>query len=611
MAMIQQNPSSRNTVELDASQRAAVDIEPDERQIVIAGPGSGKTEVVSALVEHLVVEKDVDPMDGVLVISFSNAAVHTVDARLRDRGIPPVTVQTMDSLAGEILAAADDADLTGLTFDMRIDRAVRLLREDDDATERFADVEHLVVDEVQDVVGIRADFLLAIIDSLPEDAGVSLLGDPAQGIYDFQLRSHGKGGKPFSTTTSQELLHRVCRSAGVTTKHLTGQYRATSDDAREAAALRTAVLDEAQLGDFEDFEAGVITMGSIGHVMELASRWDGTTAFLTQTNGQAMLVAQEISHAGFPVEVRRTARQRVLASWIARLLADAPTRTVTQTEIEAFITKKALALDPMVTWRVLRSTAGSKGSEVDIPQLAKRLRAPRALPPDLLDQPSSPFVVSTIHRAKGLEFDNVVLVDFPDKPWLKNDVNLSESARTRFVALTRARCQILRAEGPDDRRLHQFSRPSLHAKRWYRGGPKKCHTFGYEIRVDDVCREEPCGADPQLAQEHLAARVEPGDSLRLVLDPHRSTPSRPIYDVIHDDVVVARTSVAFGEDLAARVGARDKTTTPWPRMDGARVESVATVAGDPQQGPVGRHGLWLAPVITGILALDWSKDDEA
>ncbi|MFF0903448.1 UNVERIFIED_CONTAM: AAA family ATPase [Kocuria sp. CPCC 205316] len=607
---VHQDASSRLSPDLDESQVLAIKIAPEHRQIVIAGPGSGKTEVVSALVEHLVVDEDVDPADGILVISFSNAAVHTVDGRLRSRGIAPVTVQTMDSLASEILMAADDVEIDSLTFDRRIELAVRLLRESDAAVERFANVEHLIVDEVQDVVGIRADFLLAIVDVLPEETGLSLLGDPAQGIYDFQIRPERGKKKPISATTSQDLLQRLSRMDGVERKRLTGQYRAASDDAREAAGLGPSVLSGGQLGELEDFEAGVRFIGSVEHVVELANEWDGVTAFLTQNNGQAMLVAERVAEMGARVEVRRSAQQRVLASWIARLLANSPTRSVSQAEVEKLIAAETPGLDAAIVWRTLKSAAGGKGSEIDIPRLVNRLKARRALPPDLLDAPSAPFVVSTIHRAKGLEFDNVVLIDFPEKSWADDDVDISEDARTRFVALTRARIRIVRTEGPDDRSLRQFSRASLHSHRWYRGGWQKWMTFGYEMRVDDIDRDGPGGIDPQLAQECLVRQVRVGDTIRLVLDLQRSTPSYPVYDMVHGDVVVARTSVTFGEDLATRIGTPDKMKRPWPNLAGARVETIATVAGTPQSGPVGRHGLWLAPVVTGILTIDWSRDDE-
>src|SRR5690606_37361392 len=88
-------------IALDLSQRAAATVAPSERQIVIAGPGSGKTEVVSHLVEHLVEDLGVDAAEGLVVLSFSNAAVFAADARLRARRAGPVDVQTVDSLAGE------------------------------------------------------------------------------------------------------------------------------------------------------------------------------------------------------------------------------------------------------------------------------------------------------------------------------------------------------------------------------------------------------------------------------------------------------------------------------------------------------------------------------
>lgn len=76
--------------EPDESQRAAIEVDADTRQIVIAGPGSGKTQVVSALVERLLEDCDVDANEGLLVLSFSNAAVFAVDQRLAARGVAPI-----------------------------------------------------------------------------------------------------------------------------------------------------------------------------------------------------------------------------------------------------------------------------------------------------------------------------------------------------------------------------------------------------------------------------------------------------------------------------------------------------------------------------------------
>lgn len=584
----------------DPSQLSAIEVPPSGRQIVLAGPGSGKTEVVSALVARLL-DEGVDAADGLLVISFSNAAVHAVDTRLRERGTAPVAVQTMDSLAGEILRDLSDEEVTG--FDRRVTAATRALA--DDSWDRLDALEHLVVDEIQDVVGVRADFLLALLDALPGDCGFTLLGDPAQGIYDWQLRGDER---PLSSTTSSELLARVEKMEGVEVKHLTGQYRARSRDARRAIALREEALRGDPDGRIEQFLADLVPVGSVDDAVASARGWSGTTVFLTRNNGQALLTAGAIAATGVAVEVRRSAQQRVLASWIARVLGDHPTPGVTRDELEQRVTAVRPDLDPADLWRAMRSVARGRGREVDLAALAAGLRRPRPLVPDLLEPVRSPFVVSTVHRAKGLEFDNVVHVDFPEKPWIdESDEDEDDEYRVLFVAVSRAREVLARADGPDDRRVRS-SRRSDGSRRWYLGGRAKWMTLGYELRPDDLDRSGPPGDDPAATQRHLAERVRPGDPLTIRIDLRRSTLRQPVWELVHDGVLVGRTSPEFGESFSRKVGPRERSSRGWPRLSGARVEGVATVAGDPQPGPVGRHGLWLAPVSPGMLTIDWNGD---
>lgn len=590
-------------VRLDQSQRLAVEIEPGTRQIVIAGPGTGKTEVVSNLIAHLVEDAEVDGTNGVLVISFSNAAVHAADARVRANGVGPVTVQTTDSLAGELVNDLSDDDASGLGFDRRVELATKLLN--DDGWDRLTELEHLIVDEVQDIVGVRADFLVALLEHLPHEAGFSLLGDPAQGIYDFQIHAENE---PISTTPSAALLAVATRLGNVEVKHLTGQYRAESLDARKVVELRDTVLKGNGASLLDDFFADLVPMGSIADVVDASGGWSGTTAFLTANNGQALLVARALAEAGASAEVRRSAQQRVHSAWIARLLADNPTAGVTRDELDRLVRARMPGLDAGALWRALRSVAGGRGREVDLCRLSAGLRRPRPLVPDLVDVPALPFVVSTVHRAKGLEFDNVVVVDFPEKHWLEDDGDPDEAVRERFVALSRARRLILRAQGPDDRNLRQLALRSMRASRWYVGGRSKWMTFGYELRVDDFDRSAPPGVDKFAAQEHISHRVRPGDPLEFRLDVEMSTLGVPVWSIEHDGVVIGHTSGDFGRDLVARIETLENKKRNWPGLSGARVESVVTVAGEPQDGDIGRHGLWLAPVSAGMLQIEWNGD---
>ncbi|MEK8226500.1 hypothetical protein NKG05_11080 [Oerskovia sp. M15] len=129
--------------------------------------------------------------------------------------------------------------------------------------------------------------------------------------------------------------------------------------------------------------------------------------------------------------------------------------------------------------------------------------------------------------------------------------------------------------------------------------------------MGDIDTTTPGGENLAQAQDHLATYVQSGDRLNLVLDQDRSSLTAPIYKLVHEDVPVARTSRGFGEDLVARIRTIERGRRSWPKLSGARVESVATVAGEAQSGTVGRHGLWLAPAIAGIVDLDWKEDPRA
>ena len=247
-------------VALDESQLAAVQIEPDERQIVIAGPGSGKTEVVSALIEHLTEEMDVDPVDGLLVISFSNAAVHAAESRLRAHGAAPVSVQTMDSLAAEILRelATEDHSGPGLRRQSRRSHAShgggRM------GPDRRPSASH----RRRGPGRCRGPGGLPSVDHLRHAVRCWIQPARRSGSGDLRLPASTdtrRGRAPASTTTSAQLLESVAEAHAPTLRKLTGQYRASSRDSQAAMRLRDAALPEGDPTALEDFFADLVHLG--------------------------------------------------------------------------------------------------------------------------------------------------------------------------------------------------------------------------------------------------------------------------------------------------------------------------------------------------------------
>ena len=101
-----------------------------------------------------------------------------------------VRITTSDSHAWSLRAGFEDEGIPNTfgegSYDVSIKQAVELFRnENPDLLDFMSRVEHFIVDEAQDVVGVRADLILEMLGSLSEDCGVTILADPAQAIYGF------------------------------------------------------------------------------------------------------------------------------------------------------------------------------------------------------------------------------------------------------------------------------------------------------------------------------------------------------------------------------------------------------------------------------------------
>lgn len=591
--------SERAQLRLDADQSTAVEIDPGVRQIVLAGPGSGKTEVVSALLEFLVDEEDVSPTEELLVVSFSRAAVSAVRRRTARDGRARVTVRTLDSLAARVLEDLDeDETWRTMSFDRRIVRATRLLAEA--ASDEIDVLRHFVVDEVQDVVGVRAEFLIVLLEALPDSAGFTLLGDPMQAVYDFQLTER-------HSMRSSELLSKVRAWEGVVERRLHGQYRAKSPDTARLLGMGAQLAGLAGPSQASMLEQEIGKLPGVGAVDALAGvlpRWKGTTVCLCLTNGEALVLTDRLWECGIEAQLQRSAQEPAASPLIARLMGDAPGGRMGRDELlerargngvdqpERFV----LALADLVRGR---------GHDIDVQGVARRLSS-AVVPVELQLQASSQVIASTVHRSKGLEFDNVALMGA--EGWLRRHEEESEleaAVRTAFVALTRSKERLLVADTAASWNVVLDKRSG----RWIRRGRERWQTFGFEIRGGDTRAPLPPGDEPGSVQAYLAGRVAVGDPVELLIDRQRSTLELPVYEVRHRGVLVGRTTEEFGTTFVRRIGPGAKRQKVWPELSGARVEGVETVGGPPQThgsfDGAGRWGIWLSVRVAGMVHLAW------
>lgn len=595
--------TSRN-ITLNAEQLRVVEADVDARLLVLAGAGQGKTEVVANRIEALVRQADLSASEEILVLSFSRAAVSAVKSRLNLRDVAVPNVRTFDSFANLLLQDAGIEPKGG--FDDRIRRATQVLEGGGDTPDTVDPLKHIFIDEVQDLVGDRADFVLALLRRLGDDAGITALGDPLQGVYDFQL----EGSK--SKTKSKDLFEAFKTEFGCGLVNFQRNYRA-----RGIGPKRVVMLGKELDQHWEDKD-GAGAKSCLEEVVEelpqhgVIGRWfdevaqDGrTTAILCATNADALRVSRFLRWKEVAHTIRRLAQDFGAARWVAQALGPLPGPKERRSEVEGALGKLLDETEAAAGWRELKLLEGrsTEFDALDLIRVHKRIRA-GAIPLALTEPDNSSVVVSTIHRAKGLEFDRVFLV----KPtWLPDEESWTRVCRD-YVALSRARDEITVCEyGRPKASITEF-RGRFQRRKWS-PRTKRHWTESVEFQYNDIEVGVPACTGVVSAlevQAMLAIDGLAGSPLHLQLDEVVSTPEVPSYLILTEDGrLVGRTSDHFNTDFVRAFGCRKG----YPVIvDGLTLASVETVAGDARYSEdvgLGTSGFWLVPRATGLVRPDW------
>lgn len=458
------------------------------RMLVEAGPGTGKTEMAALRLAGLI-RSELSPGQ-ILVLSFSRSAVRTLTRRL-SRVVEPedrlleelrhVSIRTFDSWAFRMLRLLGGAPSTLLAreHDDNIAELTALISGSrrDEVRTLIGDRRHLIVDEFQDLPGVRGKLVLALLDLLASPGcpgcGFTILGDPAQAIYGFAARSASSEAFPGPA----EYWRRVVAAYGaeLDKRTLRRNYRAEAPLAELSAKLRSELLSRRP--DEEKLRFVRETIAALpAPAQPIGSEWiqngdSGSRAVLTRTNGEALRVLQklfgtEIEGPTTPVRLRAGNYSPLPPAWIAALLRRLRSPSLTRSQfgkIYAYLTEQwdeairlKLGLPPEeAAWARLARASGAADdtSAIQVPDLRARLSWPDAFPDD---QPVSDegVIVTTIHQSKGMEFDVVTVLDAsgdddapedgaedPEKP------SAAEEANVGYVAVTRASRVLARMDG--------------------------------------------------------------------------------------------------------------------------------------------------------------------
>lgn len=453
----------------------------DARVIVEAGPGTGKTETVAHRLIHLL--SSGSKPSQILVLSFSRNAVRTLLRRIASlqgaasesaEDLRYLSVRTFDSWTFRMLRQLNHspAELLCGSHDDNIELLISGLRgvHHAAAAHILAEIRHIIVDEFQDLSGVRGSLVLEVLSLLapPDRAGVgfTVLCDPAQAIYAFALRNCPAG---HTDLTSGALLATIRKSygTGVSTLTLDHNYRATERLGSLAANLRRLLLrrtkGSTKLKAMREIMARIRVTEEGLQPGSLVTSEVRNAAILTATNGDAIRVARKLlsasTDASVPIILHSSSQPRFVPPWIGALLGPLQSSTLSRSQFQKIYDfqyggngqSKAAALNvpaAEVAWQrlVKACDAGSGATVIDAGALRTRLHWADLLPDD--EGAVGPGIhVMTIHQSKGMEFDTVAVMpaSLLEREFETEHEEL-EAANVLFVGVTRAAKTLLRVE---------------------------------------------------------------------------------------------------------------------------------------------------------------------
>lgn len=407
--------------------------------LVVAPPGTGKTHAVIGRICHLITHRMVEsPAREILVLSFTRSAVTEIARRVArtvgDGGqddLRYVTARTFDSFATSMLLRdlAPEA-LAGKSYEERIALFTTRLSSDrlPEAKEILSEVRYLIIDEVQDLNGARAEMVLRVMRFVSDHGGnVLLLGDPAQAIYEFDL---GPNDLP-----SAKFLERARTMLDPVVVEFNDYHRFSGAMQDFVLRAREAVGPMGTEPDGAAFDQLLRETGAPMDLQQLGSALAGSDsiAILTRTNVEAYQISDWLDDRGVENHLHRGAQGDAWPGWVARLVlgfrGDHMGLPLAQTRWDALVGDRTVGFGG--AWRYLETQGAVVDDVLDVEALARRVRQ-RA--PSPVTSAGPRVVISTIHRSKGLEFDRVyVLMPRSDS------AGDPEEVRLLYVAATRAR----------------------------------------------------------------------------------------------------------------------------------------------------------------------------
>ena len=401
--------------------------------VVPAGPGSGKTYVLVRKLASLILLEDVKS-EQLLMLTFSRAAAVEFKKRLRDligNAAEYVEIKTFHSYSFDILGRKGSVDDSGHIVADAVEGILRGRVERSRITKSI-----LVIDEAQDL-GVQEFELVKELIRLNDDMRVIAVGDDDQNIYEFRGSDSGNmkslitdyGASVYDMLENFRSSEAVVSISNNYVKGMSNRLKSAPIICRRSDRGCVRLIHHASL-DYEQAIVNEILSGTPG----------GTVCVLTATNDDALVISALLNKSGRRARLIRSndgfylrdlAEFRFFLDTIrgydaACLDNDTWTKSA-EVVVEHFRGSECLEMFRNCLEAFNEECPGRKYiSDFENFLLESRLE-------DFSKSRSSEIIVSTIHKSKGCEYDNVYIS-------LKGLGDITDRERRMiYVGMTRAK----------------------------------------------------------------------------------------------------------------------------------------------------------------------------
>jgi ATP-dependent DNA helicase RecQ len=407
----------------------------DSKNIVVAaGPGSGKTRVLVHKLASLLLMEDVKH-EQLLMLTFSRAAATEFKKRLIHligNAAYYIEIKTFHSYCFDLLGKVGNLEKT----DDILRIAVEKIKNNDVEASRITKTV-LVIDEAQDMNKDEFSLIIALMEQ-NEEMRVIAVGDDDQNIYEFRGAS-SKYLEQFiqvNNATKYELVENYRSKSNLV--NFSNQFVKRIDHRLKKTPISSKQKDSGKI-KIVHYGSGNLVSPVVQDILD--TELTGTTCVLVKLNEEALqitglLLKNQInakliqSNDGF--NLYNLAEVRFFLSCLdlgdgVFVISDEVWQNAKRQLVKKYLksTKYSVCRNIIVDFEAANPIRKYKSDFEDFIRESKL--------EDFIGENGDSIFVSTIHKAKGKEFDNVFLM-------LENFFPSSDdSKRVLYVALTRAK----------------------------------------------------------------------------------------------------------------------------------------------------------------------------